>query len=57
MSRNRWALWLLVGILLITATACGKKPEADKTADVIVVGGGGAGLAAAVSAAENGRCV
>lgn len=57
MSRNRWALWLLVGILLISATACGKKPEADKTADVIVVGGGGAGLAAAVSAAENGASV
>ncbi|MGI6619932.1 MAG: flavocytochrome c [Bacillota bacterium] len=61
MIRRKWAVLLLVGILLLTATGCGPKepeaPAADKTADVIVVGGGGAGLAAAVSAAENGASV
>lgn len=60
--RKRWA-WMFAAILIAGtfgvwgAVAAPLPAEWQKTADVVVVGAGGAGLSAAVSAAEKGATV
>ena len=58
MKRNRWKCLLIAGMVAAFAVAaavpglCAPPKKWDRSADVVIVGAGGAGLAAAVTAAE-----
>jgi fumarate reductase flavoprotein subunit len=56
-NNNKWMVARILSVLLALVPGYALSAAFDKEADIVVIGGGSAGLAAAVSAAQNGAKV